>query len=244
MKMVILMKLSIIKTISLFNNVSDSTLQQLTLASKHMMYKKNSLILSYDNSLNNFIHITEGIVKLCKVSLDGDDIIMDVLHSKQCYGESIILNSDSEQAYMAYSVTDIKVITIPIYLMRVLVANDHQLAINVLHSVIDKLSLQKNYIEHLSIQSCTQHIGCFFLRLMNYEDEKTTKLIKIPYGKHLIAKKIGCKPETFSRSLLKLYKIAGLRVSNLNVYIENPLMLSSYVCNKCSKTFPCHLNID
>jgi CRP-like cAMP-binding protein len=238
------MKLSILNDINLFHNVSDSTLQRLMIVSKYRSYQKNFLILNYDNSIKNFIYIAKGWLKLCRVSLDGEEIILEILHSKQCYGETIILDSQAEQGYMTYAITDAKCVIIPLNVLRELVVNDHNLAINIIHLIASKISLQKTQIEHLSIQNSTQRIACFFLRLMNYKNEETKKSIYLPYHKYLISKKVGCRAETFSRSLVQLHKICGLTTSNSHIYIKNPLMLSNYTCQKCSRTFPCHLNID
>ncbi len=93
-------------------------------------------------------------------------------------------------------------------------------------------------VEHLSIQNAAQRIGCFILRLCPI-DKTEDITINLPYDKALVAAKLGIRPETFSRALMKLRKSCNIEVNGDSIYIVNINTLNKYVCKQCSLIYPC-----
>ncbi|QIV94425.1 Crp/Fnr family transcriptional regulator [Allofrancisella frigidaquae] len=240
------MQISFLKTIELFSQASNTTLEKLSEISTSFFYRKNTLVMDYDQSLQTFLYVTNGWLKLFRVSVDGEEIIIDILSQDHYYGESLITTSSREEAYMAHAISDLKGFTLPLDKLKLLLTLDSNLSFSFLQKMSQKQLLLNAHIEHLSIQNAMQRVGCFLLRLnnnvnTNYQKSST---IHLPYPKNILALKLGMRPETFSRAISKLYTRCNVQIKGEYVNIPQPKKLISYVCQHCSKTFPCNLPID
>ncbi|APC91648.1 MULTISPECIES: Crp/Fnr family transcriptional regulator [Francisella] len=234
------------QAIELFSTASRKTIHQLSNLASDFFYKKNTLVLDYDQSIQNFLYVTAGWLKLCKVSVDGEEIIIDVLSKDHHCGESLIFNPSKEEVYMAYALSNIEGFTLPLAELKQLMVYDNGLALSFLQAMSQKQLLLNAHIEHLSIQNAIQRIGCFLLRLSNNTNRNYNApiVLHLPYNKVILALKLGMRPETFSRALNKLHKWCGIDINGEYISINNPRKLICYVCQHCSKTFPCNLPID
>lgn len=112
------------------------------------------------------------------------------------------------------------------------------MTLNFLEAVLHKEQRLSMEVENLSTKTALQKIGCFFLRLCNLNIGNSVT-IRLPYDKFLLAARIGMRAETFSRSLIKLAKQCDIKINDNTVAINNMEKLSHFVCQHCSKTFPC-----
>ena len=90
-------------------------------------------------------------------------------------------------------------------------------------------------MEHLTVMTAPQRIGCFLLKLCRSKGDRNVGIL-LPYDKTLVAAFLGIKLETFSRSLAQLREL-GVSVDGPQVTIENIEKLQKYVCSSCSFDF-------
>lgn len=88
-------------------------------------------------------------------------------------------------------------------------------------------------VEHLSVMTAPQRIGCFLIKLCRRKAVHSVELI-LPYDKGLVAMSLGMKLETFSRALHQL-KPVGVGVMGAVVTVADVQRLQEYVCVSCSK---------
>lgn len=228
-----------IQNLSIFKTLQACTLSAIARTSKIYYYKRGTVFYDTHNNCTspNFYYIVKGWVKLYSVSLEGTEIIKDILTDAQYFNEELLLEAEIEQ-FRVQAITDIQVMMLPVALLKRLLQRDSQLAINLLKKSLQKQRKLVHEVEHLSIQSAAQRIGCFLLRLCtnNYLSNIT---LQLPYDKSLVAAKLGMCPETFSRALAKLSKQCQIKVNGEMVYIPHVNNLARYVCKQCSLIYPC-----
>lgn len=232
-------KLQKIQKLAIFNNVSNHTLHELAAYAKLQHYKKKDIVLNDKDVQNIFLYIVKGWVKLFKDSANGDEIIVDILGDEHHCGEQFIFPIHNQELYQVEAISLVEVLAIPMAVLRRQITEEHQLALNFLKSAIEKQYELTLELEHLSIQTALQRMGCFILRLCEKNSENTAAL-RLPYDKSLLATRLGMRAETFSRSLAKLSKACDIDVDGEVLYIHNIKKLSDYVCQQCSQIFPCH----
>ncbi|MCD6045245.1 MAG: hypothetical protein K0R48_408 [Gammaproteobacteria bacterium] len=235
------MQTGFFQKIKLFSQASPTSLQQISHAAKKRLYKKGTIILDRYQSQQTFLYVINGWIKLFRESSDGEEVIVDMLTQNHHCGATFLFESKEEDTYMAKSISEIEIFTLPTTLLKRLVASDHNLSLCLMHSILQKQKSLSVHIEHLSIQNAMQRIGCFLLRLRSdIQFQKNIKL-RLPYDKVLLASRLGMRPETFSRALSKLSRKCDLHVDNELIAISCPLKLIQYVCQHCSQIFPCNL---
>ena len=234
------MQHSLCREIALFSHASPKTLEEISCVSKRSFYKKGIIVLDSQQSRNTFLYVVKGWLKVFKESADGEEIIEDILANTHYCGESFLFDTEkTTPVYSVQSIADVEIITLPIENLKKLILEDPSLSLNFLQATLQKKQRLQMEIEHMSIQNAAQRIGCFILRLCDNPTEKKNIILRLPYDKLLLALRLGMQPETFSRALSKLSKECALHVENENVTISDLSTLTRYICQHCSRTFPC-----
>src|SRR3990167_397010 len=227
----------LISSIQLFEQLPGDVLQKLTQTAKLQYFKKGTLIFDSSRSRKVLVYIVTGWIKLSRDVVDGSEVIIDVLSDKQCIGENMILGNE-DQLFNAAAISDLELLSIPMDFLRELVTHNHQFSLNLLKILSKKQQKLSLEMEHLSIKSATQLIGCFLLRLCTLKKSENA-VLRFPYDKSLLASRLGMRAETFSRALAKICKECEIKTVDDILHIRSIDKLVEYVCQHCSQTYPC-----
>lgn len=226
-----------LSSITLFEGSSEELLCKFASAAKLQYYKKGTLIFDQAEAGKYFIYSLHGWVKLSRSAADGSEVILDVFNDSHYAGESFIFEPNNE-AYCVEAISDVELIVIPIDQLRLLTLENHALSLSLLKATLHKQNKLTMEVEHLSIKSATDRLGCFLLRLCTLKKPKDI-VLKLPYDKTLLASRLGIRPETFSRALNKICKEYDIVTDGDTLKIKSMQDLANYVCAHCSQTFPC-----
>lgn len=236
------MQTEFFQSIELFSQASPESLERLSESAQITSYKKSSIIITQHQSDTIFLYLIHGWVKLYRESAEGDEIIVDVLAQENHCGESFLFEeSQIEENYTAQSISDVEILTLPVQCLKQLMLEDHSLSLSFLQATLQKKQQLNMQLEHLSIQTAAQRLGCFILRSCNDPLSQCSITLQLPYDKLILASHLGMRPETFSRALVTLSEQCDLHVEGENICIPKISMLSQYVCQNCSKKFPCSM---
>ena len=230
---------TVIRKFDIFSGLRPEILSEIVQTSKLNFYKKGTII--YDALARGkpyFYSVINGWIKLFTISENGTEIIRDILSETHCFNENLLTDSPVNPL-TAQAISDIQVVLTPIYVLKKWLAVDTSFASNFLKMLLQKQTELSDRIEHLSIQTMTQRIGCFLLKL-HVEGTSSDSPVHLPYDKSLIATQLGMCPETFSRALLKLSKECELKVVGEKVTLMDPDAMKQLVCSECSCQCPCH----
>ena len=220
-----------------FNEVSDATLHHFVEQSRIKTYPKRNILFMQEDEAHHFYFIMHGWVKLFRETLDGNEAVTDILTTGHMFGVTSLFENKI-YPYSAEAVESVKLVQLPISSLEEMIKSDKKLALNMLSAISRRSREQGHEIEHLSMQTAAQRLGCFLLRLCPM-DSTGEVILRLPYDKTLLASRLGMKPETFSRSLKKLGEQVDLSVDGATVRIHDIEQMSHYACNACSQTFPC-----
>lgn len=200
-------------------------------------YPKGFVLFAQGDEAEAFYLITRGWVKLYRETLDGEEAVVDVLTAGHLFGETAIFEEDG-YGMSAEVVEEAEIVSLPLGLLKQLMAESPQLSMNMLKTMSRFRRQQDMELEHRTLQNASQRIGCFLLRLCK-PDAKSPIRLNLPYDKTLIASRLGMKPETFSRALARLREDTGIRIQGATVEIDGLNQLSGYSCSTCSSSYPC-----
>jgi len=221
----------------LFRGVETEWLGAFADQAQILTHPKGKVIYLQDDRAESFYLIMSGWVKLFRETVHGDEAVVDVLTVGHVFGESSVFEEDC-YATATQAVEDVRLLAMPTALLKTTIENSSIMARNMLRVMAQMRRAQSKEIEHLSLQSAPQRIGCFLLRLCPPDTSKPVTL-HLPYDKTLLASRLGMKPETFSRALAKLKEHANLTISGPTVHIPNMQHLVGYTCSHCTESFPC-----
>jgi CRP/FNR family transcriptional regulator, dissimilatory nitrate respiration regulator len=229
----------VLENISLFSGILKSSLDELQHIARKNFHKKGCMLFSSREAPSVFVYLLHGWVKLSTESMNGQDIIVDILTQEHYFGEQFIFDTahTADHAYAAHAISDTEALFFPVQVIKQLLANDHQLSLNLLQGTLCKQQELSLEVEHLAIQNAAQRIGCFLLRLC--EGPSSDKItLHFPHEKGLLAARLGMRVETFSRTLSKLSELCAIEINGDEITILDQALLRAFVCQQCSLSFP------
>ncbi|SCA57651.1 cAMP-binding proteins-catabolite gene activator and regulatory subunit of cAMP-dependent protein kinases [Candidatus Terasakiella magnetica] len=183
-----------------FHGLPRHDLEELLQSAVLIEEAKGSLLFSQGDKADRFYIILSGRVKLFTANEEGEESIVEVYNAP---------NSFAEAAMFASARFPVNCETVlPSRLVRIegapflknLKANP-----NISKSILMKLATRyrdlQGEIIQLKTQSPAQRLGTLFLSLI---EDSEGGAVELPYDKHLIAARVGMKPESLSRALTRL----------------------------------------
>lgn len=224
-------------TVDFFTALAPDKLKKLHEEGRTTSYTKGQILFTQDDPAEWFYMIESGWVKLFRETLDGNEVILDVMPHGFLFGE-ISMFEKGTHPYGAEIVENATLTSYPISLLKEYIEAQPELALALLQHISNKNNLKDREIEHRTIMKAPQRIGCFLLRLCKVK-QPTPIILHLPYDKTLIASRLGMQPETFSRALSRLQEDTGIKVKGATVEITDLSSLITYTCTACSNVFPC-----
>ena len=221
----------------LLANLSDEFLRDFQHIIKMKSYSKGESIYTEERSAEYCYIIKSGWVKLYHETLDGKEAIVDVLTIGHLLGQNSIFHSNKHISN-AQVIKDTELLLIPISKLIEQMHLNSELTLNMLKLTIERSNRQTLEIEHLSLQTAAQRIGCFMLKLCQNNNYDARIELDLPYDKTLVALRLGMSGETFSRSLNILRNEAGVTVSGSCFIINSVSKLTDFTCCTCSLCYP------
>ena len=226
-----------INSLNLFEYGSSSFFSNLEAQAQILPLGKGQVLFLHEDQAERFFVIKKGRIKLFRETLDGAQAVVDVLTVDHIFGETAIFQEDL-YPYSAEATEPTEVISLPLSILKAEIEKNQKLALTMLSSMARYRKHQDQELEHRTIQSAPQRIGCFLLGLTNQESNGEA-VINLPYDKTLVASRLGMQPETFSRALRRLKKETGIEIKGASIKVDNLNQLSEYSCSACSSEFPC-----
>lgn len=221
----------------LLENVDESTLSRLAAQARLRKAAKGSFLFMQGDEAQALYVIQQGWIKLFRQTLDGDEVVVDILHDGFIFGDSSLVEGNHYSSG-AQAVEQSELLEIPSAALREAVESSHRFSLNLLASFARRRRQKDKEIEHLTLKNAPQRIGCFLLRLCS-ADAKGTVTLHLPYDKMLVAARLGMQPETFSRALGRLKEETGVKTQGPSVIIPSIERMIEYTCSACSDSFPC-----
>lgn len=220
----------------LFKSLRDDVLAGVAEYATLKHEKKGEVLFSADAPNEKIYLVLSGWVKLFRETLAGDEAVTDVLTTGDFFGEFGLSGHDA-MPYGAEIVEDAEIIAIPRFLLAEEIMRNSLFGMAVVQNMTRHRMQRDMEIEHRTVQSAPQRIGCFLLKFCR--DSHGPVVLHLPYDKTVVAHRLGMQPETFSRALGKLREETGIRVRGATVEIDNLQKLVEYTCSACSASFPC-----
>lgn len=225
-----------IATHPLFEGVEASIITLCTAKAKPFSLTKGEKLFRVGDPVDALYLLSSGWLKLSRTTKDGEEAILDIVSENTLVGEHLLLQ-DKPYPYSAEAVEPCRLTRLPAATLRDAFIQSPRLSHNLTQRVSHHHHRLQMEIEHLSVQTAPQRVGCFLLHFTGNATEGEVTF-ELPYEKSLIATKLGMKPETFSRTLTQL-KQQGVEIEGRHVTLKNITTLSDFACAACSSSFPC-----
>lgn len=215
----------ILKSTPLFGAMPDDAVMRLVGNKGPKVFDKGALLFQQGEPADAFFVILDGWVKISRISPDGQETIVGVFTKGETFAEAAMFLG-GRYPVNAEVVTSGRLLRVDAGSFRRIVHEDPDLALAMLASCSRHLKFLVEQIEQIKLLSAPRRIADFLVGLCSGDEGSCT--VTLPYEKSLIANRLGMKPESFSRALLKLRPV-GVTVDREQVSIADATALADYV---------------
>ena len=211
-----------LRNVPIFTDLTDSDLTKIASKMVPRVYEKGQMILLEESMGETFFIITQGAVKVTRLSADGREVILAILGESDFFGEMSLLDGEGRSANIVAN-EDAQVLTLSRNDFLDCLESYPKIAIALLEELATRLRKSDQQIESLSLSDSEHRIGITLIRLA--AESGTIKqghvtVKNLPYQQD-IANMAGTSRETVSRTLKLLEDKKLVRRENRNLTIYN-----------------------
>ncbi|MGD1074921.1 MAG: Crp/Fnr family transcriptional regulator [Thermodesulfovibrionales bacterium] len=211
-----------LRKISLFSTVTDPQLKEILSYFTQISVKKRETIFSEGDPSDWLLIVAEGKVKITKLSMDGKEIILEVIQPLDFFGAIAVLKGFPYPAN-AIAMEDSKLLKISrTNLMRVLDRFPHLM--NCITSQLgERLKQSHESLKNIALERVESRIASLLLKLSDKAGEKVSAgiLVGMRLTKQDIAEMVGTTVETSIRTMSKFKKLGIISEKEGKVLIKN-----------------------
>jgi len=211
-----------LRNVPIFTDLTDSDLTKIASKMVPRVYEKGQMILLEESMGETFFIITQGAVKVTRLSADGREVILAILGESDFFGEMSLLDGEGRSANIVAN-ESAKVLTLSRNDFLDCLESYPKIAIALLEELATRLRKSDQQIESLSLSDSEHRIGITLIRLageLGTIKQGHVTIKNLPYQQD-IANMAGTSRETVSRTLKLLEDKKLVRRENRNLTIYN-----------------------
>jgi len=197
---------TIMRSISLFQGLSSSACTALGGIARQRAFRKGEAIFEEGESGHGFFVVTEGRVKIYKLSADGKEQILHIFGAGEPFGEVPVFTGRHFPAH-AMALEAAATLYFPRDDFITLISSYPAVALNMMAVLSRRLHTFTDLIENLSLKEVPGRLAAFLLYQSEHDAELDT--IRLDISKAQLASILGTIPETLSRIMARMVQ-AGL----------------------------------
>jgi len=224
--------LDIVRRINVFRGLNPRMIQQLIAPATALSLREGEVVCRQDDPATAFFIVVDGWIKLYRITVAGDEAVINVLAKGDSFAESAAFTGQS-YLHTAEAVSDARVIRVPAAHVVKCIQSRPEFAQAMIAAMAQHMSHLVQQVEQLKAKLGVQRLAEFLVSLCpsgqdtRQDTRQDTCTVALPYDKSLIAGRLGLKPESLSRAFAKLRSV-GVHVHAAHVEVRNPDKLRSF----------------
>lgn len=198
--------LQLLRKAPLFSSLGPQELEQLLGSASALSLQAGEQLFAEGEPAQAFYVVIEGSMRLYKLSAEGNEKVIELIQAGETFAEAVVFLGGRYPVHAA-ALSPARLIRIDNAEFVRALKNNNNLAMKMLASISMRLHQLVNDVRALSLESAGQRVAGYLLELAG--EAVPSSEVLLPAQKHVIASRLGIKPETFSRVL------AGLRDEGL-----------------------------
>jgi CRP-like cAMP-binding protein len=200
-------RIEIIRNLPFFKNLPHKAISDINSIFRDVHYNPYETIYFSGDKSTQLCVVASGSVKLIKHSIDGQDVLIDLLKQGEFFGALETLGQPVYQE-TAESQTNCCILKISSEQFRNILEIYPSASLNIIDILSKRLKAAYEMMQKLSVQSVEQRIAFILLKLANKlgEQKDFGLLIQLPFARSDLAKMTGTTTETASRIMSQFQK--------------------------------------
>jgi CRP/FNR family transcriptional regulator len=202
----------------LFSGLAEEQLDKMADIAVSKTFKRGESIFFEGDEASGFYMVTEGRVKIYKMSFEGKEQILHIFGPGEPFGEVPVFHDQPFPAN-ALALVKTELLFFPRKDFVSLVTDNPSLALNMLAMLSLRLRRFATQIENLSLKEVPGRLAAHLIYLSEEQGSATQVTLDIPKGQ--LASLLGTIPETLSRIFAKMTEEGLIRVEGRVIYFDD-----------------------
>lgn len=215
---------NLLREAAVFADLPAATLSRIAAAGELIEVAVDTPVITQGTVPAYLYILLRGQISLTAAAVGGGTAVVDVLRPVDQFQLAAVL-TDTPTLVTAQVVTDARLLRISAAFLRKLSIADPSLTAAMLSSLSQHYRALLHQVKDLKLRSAAQRLGCFVLKLGKEQD--FPHRIQLPFGKQILAARLGTTPENLSRAFATLRR-HGVATSGSHVVVTDPLRLAAF----------------
>lgn len=223
-------KLNDLKKIPIFSSLNDDELKEIQPYLIIERIKKKQKIFSEGDAPDWFYILTEGKVKITKLSHDGREIIIELISPPDFFGGLAVLKGFQYPAN-AITMEDSDIIKISRHNLMKVIDRFPNIMYDITSNLGERVREFHDTLKNIALERVESRIAALLLKLADKVGEKRDKdiFINMRLTKQDIAEMVGTTVETAIRVMSRLKKLGLIEEKDGKILLKNPSELREAV---------------
>jgi CRP/FNR family transcriptional regulator len=211
-----------------FAALPEEDLRALASLAVLLRYGGKKTVFREGDAVDGFYVVASGKVKIFKLSEEGKEQVLHVIEPGGSFAEAALFEEGRYPAH-AETLSETEILFFRKQPFLELLEKRPALSLRMLASLSRWLHRMTDLVEDLSLRNVETRLLLFLWREMSDRGlaVKDGATLELPFGKNVLAARLGAAPETFSRALKKLQEEGRISVRGKRIKIMSADWLSS-----------------
>ncbi|HQV79643.1 MAG: Crp/Fnr family transcriptional regulator [Moraxellaceae bacterium] len=204
----------------LFHPLDKVSQEKLLAAMREYQHPSETLLIRQGEAATHFFMVLEGRVKLFRISVDGQEKVVEIIQKGQTFAEAVMFMQHSVYPVFAQTLEPSHIISIPNHLMLQVLSEHPKSCLHLLGHLSVRLHMRLGELETLTLQNATQRFTLYLIQQLPNRAAETAD-IDLMLPKHLIAARLSMQPETLSRLMARLRDEGLITITGRHIHIPS-----------------------
>lgn len=212
-----------LKSVHLFSGLESEQLQNIHDSARVHKLDKDQTLFSQGDSVDCFYLVYSGMVKLFRLSADGQEKVIEIVTPGQTFAEALMFLDQPHYPVSASALNDAEVIAFDASQFLKMLNQSSASCMVLLGTMSQRIRGLVQEIDNLSVQNGRHRLSSYLL-----EQAGDSDYIKLPVPKSVLASRLSIQPETFSRIVKQLKNASAIKVDGSEIEIIDRDQLEDY----------------
>ncbi len=212
----------------LFSALDEGQLRTVLTTAVEVHLAEGRLLFEQGQPAERFYLLTEGQVKLYRLSEEGDEKVVEVIKPGRSFAEAVMFMSAKCYPVNAEALVDSRLIGFSSQTFLGLLRGSVDTCLHMLGVMSQRMHWQLGEIDSLTLHNATYRLVAYLLRELP-ERGSGPQQLSLETPKQVIASRLSIKPETLSRILTRLTRDGLIEVKGSQITLRDPERLQALV---------------
>lgn len=205
----------------LFAGMSEEHLQSMLRGAGDLHLQPGTGLFSHGAPADYFYFVREGLIKLFRLSHEGDEKIIEIVRPGETFAEAVaFMGNQARYPVSAEAISESRLLAFSQKTFLDMLRGSPEACFGMLSSMSRRLHMLVNQIDSLTLQNATYRFVAYLLEQIP-QGAKASPDIQLTTPKSVIASRLAVQPETLSRILARLREGGLIDVDGVHISVRD-----------------------